>query len=223
MVLGSRLISLRKLRNASQETIAEVAGVSRQAVAKWESGDSIPEVEKLIVLSRYFGTTIDSLVKDDEACGPLRTTNASFANDLVPFLCRAKKATYAGHGHEVDASRPGSHDLRYAEGSLSYYDSYLGSERFAGEEGLWVDHDPVWAMNYRGRVLDERFSGDFLKDALANVAEDYPFRGPLLFQRGDLTYHCSVEGTFDWFSGAETILFRSEKVYECLFHGGTLR
>ena len=52
----------------------------------------------------------------------------------VEFLIRAKHATYAGKGAETAPSRTGSHDLAYREGDLMYYDTYLGGEKFAGEE-----------------------------------------------------------------------------------------
>jgi hypothetical protein len=46
-------------------------------------------------------------------------------DELISFLLRAKKATYAGHGAEVVSSRPASHDLFYAENDLTYIDTYL--------------------------------------------------------------------------------------------------
>ena len=55
---------------------------------------------------------------------------------IVSFLIRAKRATYAGKGAETTPSRTGSHDLVYRENNLMYYDTYLGGDRFAGEEAL---------------------------------------------------------------------------------------
>ena len=71
---------------------------------------------------------------------------------IVDFLIRAKRATYAGKGAETKPSRTGSHDLVYRERDLMYYDTYLGGEKFAGEEALWISDVPVWSMNYIGRV-----------------------------------------------------------------------
>ena len=140
--------------------------------------------------------------------------------DTLAFLLRAKRATYAGKGPETASSRPRSHDLRYEEGPLLYIDSYLGGGKFAGEEGLWREGTPIWAMNYLGRTLGEDFSGDFLRKALLLVAEDYPYRGPLRHTDGDYTYQCSVKGDFHWFYGYEEIYYKDNKVYECAFHGG---
>lgn len=143
--------------------------------------------------------------------------------ELVAFLIRAKRATYAGKGAETAAFRPGAHDLVYQEKNLMYYDSYLGGEQFAGEEALWVDQRPVWSMNYMGRVTGEGFSGDFLKDALLRVPENLPFRGPERYESGEYAYTMTCTGDFGWFEGREVIVLRGKPVYECRFHGGGIR
>ncbi len=142
---------------------------------------------------------------------------------ITEFLLRAKKATYAGKGPETAPSRPLSHDLEYAEGELFYIDTYLGGENFAGEEAIWENGQPIWAMNYCGRNLAEGFSGDFLKEALANVPFERPYRGPEEYRKDDFVYKCSVTGDFHWFSGYEEIFRGSVKVYECIFHGGDVK
>lgn len=58
---------------------------------------------------------------------------------IVEFLIRAKRATYAGKGAETTSTRPYSHDLIYSENQYMYYDTYLGGDRFVGEEGLWIN------------------------------------------------------------------------------------
>ncbi len=144
-------------------------------------------------------------------------------SDLIAFLIRAKKATYAGKGAESAPSRPQSHDLQYAEGDMLYIDTYLGGNRFAGEEALWIAGKPVWSMNYAGRVTGENFSGDFLKATLLRVPEDMPFRGPALYTEGDYAYRCQADGSFGWFQGKETIEHKEQLIYECFFHGGLIK
>lgn len=78
-------------------------------------------------------------------------------------------------------------------------------------------------MNYSGRVISSGFSGDFLKEALYRVPEEYPFRGPLIYRKDDYTYHCRINGSMEWFQGYEEIFYRDNKVYECCFHGGNVR
>ena len=142
--------------------------------------------------------------------------------EIVTFLIRAKRATYAGKGAETDSSRPASHDLVYREGDRMYYDTYLGSGKFAGEEALWIADRPVWSMNYAGRVTGSPFSGDFLKEALLRVPEEEPYRGPRDYAEGDYAYHCETEGSFNWFQGKETISYRGKVIYECFYHGGMI-
>lgn len=55
------LIQLRKLRQLTQENIAEKVGVSRQAVAKWESGETVPDLDKCKILADFFEVTLDDL------------------------------------------------------------------------------------------------------------------------------------------------------------------
>lgn len=141
---------------------------------------------------------------------------------IVDFLIRAKKATYAGKNAESLSSRPNSHDLQYTEGSFKYIDSYLGSRKFVGEEALWEDNVPFWSMNYIGRVLSDRFSDVFHKEALLLVPEEFPFRGPAKYKKGDYTYTCDIEGDFHWFSGYEAVYLNGNKVYELIFHGGDI-
>ena len=64
MTLGQRIYTLRTQAGMSQEDLAEKTGVSRQSVSKWETDASIPELDKLIQLSKVFDTTLDALVQD---------------------------------------------------------------------------------------------------------------------------------------------------------------
>lgn len=66
MNLSAKLQLLRKKNGLSQEELAERVGISRQAISKWESGQSTPDLNKLILLSEIYNVTIDSLVKDSD-------------------------------------------------------------------------------------------------------------------------------------------------------------
>lgn len=222
IITSKEIIRLRKDRGLTQEVLAELTEVSRQAVAKWEKGESLPDLEKLIRISDIFKVTIDSLVRASESCSHSKDNLVSHDSLIREFLCRAKKKTYAGKGHETESSRPASHDLSYREGNLLYLDTYLGGSQFAGEEALWLDNEPFWSMNYSGRVTGESFSGDFLKESLKEVSPEFPYRGPEIYCKGDYTYHCRVQGEFSWFRGSEEIYCRGKLVYECLFHGGDI-
>lgn len=66
MKLSDRIQNLRKTKGLSQEELAEALGVSRQAVSKWESGQSSPDLDKIVQLSEYFGVSTDHLLKGTE-------------------------------------------------------------------------------------------------------------------------------------------------------------
>lgn len=63
-MLSEKIYTLRRKSGMSQEQLAERIGVSRQAVSKWETGVSTPELDKLKALSECFGVTIDELMGD---------------------------------------------------------------------------------------------------------------------------------------------------------------
>ena len=65
MILADKIIRLRKKNGWSQEELADKMNVSRQAVSKWESAQSIPDLEKILQLSKLFCVTTDYLLKDD--------------------------------------------------------------------------------------------------------------------------------------------------------------
>ena len=60
-MFNENLVRLRKIRQMTQEDIAETVGVSRQAVAKWESGETIPDLDKCKQLADIFGVSLDDL------------------------------------------------------------------------------------------------------------------------------------------------------------------
>ncbi|MGN0479211.1 MAG: helix-turn-helix domain-containing protein [Hominenteromicrobium sp.] len=65
MTLGEKLAVIRKENNLTQEQFAELLGVSRQSVSKWELNSAYPETEKLIRISKVFGCSLDYLLKDE--------------------------------------------------------------------------------------------------------------------------------------------------------------
>ena len=66
MNLGQRIYELRTQKNLSQGDLAEALDVSRQSISKWETGSSVPELDKLIKLSQLFGVTLDELILDKQ-------------------------------------------------------------------------------------------------------------------------------------------------------------
>lgn len=68
--IGQRIASERKKRNLSQEAFGEKMGVSRQAISKWEADGAVPEIDKLIAMSKLFGVSVGWLLGVEEASEP---------------------------------------------------------------------------------------------------------------------------------------------------------
>lgn len=79
MTIADRIQNLRKIKGISQEELADKIGVSRQAVSKWESEQSSPDLEKIILLSDYFEVTTDYLLKGIEPTPDLHEKNGQDA------------------------------------------------------------------------------------------------------------------------------------------------
>ncbi len=86
MNFAEKLLNLRTEYGYSQETLAEKLNVSRQAVSKWESGATLPETDKVIALSDFFGVSTDYLLKDNIQ----RDSHDSLDRVVLKFLGSAK-------------------------------------------------------------------------------------------------------------------------------------
>ncbi len=84
-MLAEKIMNLRKQKGWSQEQLAEQLGVSRQAVSKWESGMSIPDLDKIVNMSNIFGVCTDYLLKDDFELRP-----AELREKEIPVLKERK-------------------------------------------------------------------------------------------------------------------------------------
>ena len=80
MTIADRIQSLRKSKGMSQEELADAAGVSRQAVSKWESEQSTPDIDKVIILSEIFDVTTDYLLRGIE---PVENNDHKTMADVV--------------------------------------------------------------------------------------------------------------------------------------------
>lgn len=104
MILADKIIMLRKKSGMSQEELAEKMNVSRQSVSKWEGAQSVPDLDKILKLSRLFGVSTDYLLKEEqgeleyivtdtsEEISPVRRVSMEEANEFLRV-----KAAAAGH------------------------------------------------------------------------------------------------------------------------------
>lgn len=101
MTLGQRIQQLRKEHGMSQEALGEQLGVSRQAISKWESDITIPEIDKLIALAKLFGVSVGILlgVEEDEPSAPA-------AEELTDRELEAIEAIVARYLEKVQQQKP---------------------------------------------------------------------------------------------------------------------
>lgn len=81
MILADKIIDLRKKSGWSQEELAAKLNVSRQAVSKWEGAQSVPDLERILQMSRLFGVSTDYLIKDEQTAAD--STGEDMADDAV--------------------------------------------------------------------------------------------------------------------------------------------
>ena len=97
MSLGERIKEQRKKSGLSQERVAELVGVSRQSVTKWESGQSAPSTENLFKLAEIFGTTVDMLLDIPDEKNSQSTDQAQIKEltSQIQYLYRVESARKA--------------------------------------------------------------------------------------------------------------------------------
>ena len=122
MTFNEKLLSLRRKSGFSQEELAEKLNVSRQAVSRWEMGETMPDAKNLLELSDIFGVSIDSLLRDEKQTGEAtaqekpQTVNNTYINPpskaplssrILHIAYRALPAVFMGaSGYLTKVSAP---------------------------------------------------------------------------------------------------------------------
>jgi hypothetical protein len=154
--------------------------------------------------------------------------NSNFSlEELNQFVVQAKAATYVGNGSKTISCRMGSHDLKFQEGSFSYLDSYFGGTDFIGQEVVYYKDEPIWAMNYYGKIIKKDSitaaeTGKIIKASLSRMYKEGRFLGGFEYSRNGDTYIDSSDGDVVSFTGKEWITRNSVRVYELIYHGGLI-
>lgn len=127
MNLSDRIQALRKAAGLSQEQLAEKIGVSRQAVSKWESEQSAPDLDKIILLSEHFGVTTDYLLKGVEPLdrpsgqGLSRAAGQALYLASAAFLAIGLFAAFGGwYAEQSDSAIWGSMIIQVV-GAIGYF------------------------------------------------------------------------------------------------------
>lgn len=171
MILADKIVSLRKKAGWSQEDLAEKLGVTRQSVSKWEGAQSVPDMDKVVMMSRLFGVSTDFLLKDEleeeapcaaaqEDDTPLRRVSLTQASAYLalrkaaaPKIAIATALCIISPGHADPAGR---HERGAA---LPYQRKRGGGHRIvrdAGAAGCRGEHFPA---RRRGRARLPLFRG----------------------------------------------------------------
>ena len=95
MKLGEKIYNLRTAKNLSQGDLAEMLGVSRQSISKWENNSAMPDLEKIIKLSDIFEVSIDEMVKGDATLSG-KQANTAGAAPKVEYVQVVQKQTIEG-------------------------------------------------------------------------------------------------------------------------------
>jgi len=148
---------------------------------------------------------------------------------LEEFIIEAKAVTYvSGKRPEPASTRAGANDIVHERGRFRYLDSYFGGTDFLGQEVVWEDGIPVWALNYYGRILDpQRFDGEragsVIKQALSALYQEKRFLGGFAYQHGLGEYIDQSAGDHRSFVGIERIFVDDRVVYQLDYQGGLIK
>ena len=150
------------------------------------------------------------------------------AHDLETFIVAAKRATYVGRGEPAEPSRTGSHDLTFAQGPFRYRDSYFGGTDFLGQEVVWRDNEPIWAMSYYGYIIrpeliDAAKAGATIRGALSTLYQEGRFLGGFEWIGPHGVYRDRSSGGVAHFQGRESIRVGGAEAYALNYFGGLIK
>ncbi len=144
-------------------------------------------------------------------------------DSLRKFLIEANKAGYTS-GKEQKSEKDLSHTFIYESGDWKYHDNYFGGEPYGGRTIIFYKEKPVWIMVYYGKVNNNIYDINgiygFLKKALSLVPQDYPFRGPAIYNETNLKYRNKWDGNIKSFYGNEYISYKGKRIYKAHYMGG---
>lgn len=165
MTFGEKLQMLRARRGLSQDALAEVLDVSRQAVSRWERNETLPETEKVIRLSRYFSVTTDYLLLDEVESPAANENKRTPAAGLGMWFSRrgwllGVGLAVLGGGWLLRLIAGGwPYISMLAEGSLTWFQAavqygFACSDRIASAVGLIVAGglSAYWGHRRQGRL-----------------------------------------------------------------------
>lgn len=131
MTLGEKIFILRRENGLSQEELAERLGVSRQSVSKWESGNVMPDLDKVLMLSEIFSVSTDTLVKDNIG---IISDGAEDEQDAFEDISSFSGAPVSEYGSEFDTGELPAAALTVKEDEQAAAQSEIPQEAPAAEK-----------------------------------------------------------------------------------------
>ncbi|MFA9380814.1 MAG: helix-turn-helix domain-containing protein [Acetanaerobacterium sp.] len=144
MNIADRIQNLRKAKGISQEDLADKVGVSRQAVSKWESEQSVPDLDKIIIMSEYFDVTTDYILKGIEPAVNNQGTHAVLTSKILyiassAFLAIGLFCAFGAWYEEQTAASIWGSMIIQAVGAAGYFIGRLLSGVKASFAVNWVN------------------------------------------------------------------------------------
>lgn len=115
MTIGDMIQTLRIQKNLTQEALAEKLEVSRQSVSKWELGQAVPDVDKIVRMSELFGVTTDKLLMRDTDDAQIKKPTLHFASTVLIVSDFKKSLDFYSRLFDLNISNPLRSADRYAE------------------------------------------------------------------------------------------------------------
>lgn len=143
---------------------------------------------------------------------------------LRQFLIDSNNAGYAGGEEKKWTKEPdGSTTIPFEKGSWRSHDNFFGGEPYGGRTVVFCEGKPYWMMVYYGFVeegIETNPIYGVLRNALKQMPEDYPYRGPKEYREGEFTYTNNWDGEVNRFSGEERITRGEKLIYKANYIGG---
>ena len=147
-------------------------------------------------------------------------------SELKKFLTLANKAGYAsGNRKSLTKEKNHSTSISFKSDVWEFHDNYFGGEPYGGREVIFYKGRSVWMMVYYGSV-DNSIKPEkiypFLQKALGLFPEDYPYRGPAVFEEDGFIYKNNWSGEINSFLGKEVIIKDNKEIYSASYIGGLI-
>lgn len=167
MIFSQKLQLIRKNKGLTQEELAGKLDVSRQAVAKWESGQVYPDISNLIQISKLFNVTVGYLVKDQECTVSCFDDSGTDVDRLIEFRLEANVNTYAAYMNQnfsgdflkkalrkADKKMPFRGPEYYQSGQYTYKCNVVGDfSWFQGYEEIYCENVKIYECYFHGGIM----------------------------------------------------------------------